>query len=237
MRARLGVVFVAVLVLSACARSVVLPDGTEMPADQYRAQTQEAHALAVAGQLASMIQDCSPDMTEKEASECRWSNAMTMVQMPHIAASMVSDGYWQKKAADRQFWLGVAQLAVNNPLTNALSQKWLYGTGGPGGYTEVNFGGRSAKGGKHEGMASASGDNDFEDLQVTIGNKSPIQTGDGMQAAGKDSQIQTGDGVQGQAVSRPTNQPQPNTSGGAGDDSPGAPINNNSEGLGFDGSL
>lgn len=135
-------------------------------------------------------------------------------------------------------------LALNNPLTNALSQKWI--NGGNSGGNKFVFGGDDAE-------------NSFSNFDFTTGNQSPFVAGDDNQtgtgeasiaqdeasAASNDGQIISGEGnTQGQAVSRPNTQNDLDFAGDGGDSTEGdggdgAAGDNtiDSEGLGFDGSL
>lgn len=194
-----------------CASTVTTSDGTEMPRDEYRAQQQEAHAVAVAEKLSAMIQDCPPDMTEIEASECRWSNALMTVIMPQIASNLTPKGYWQYRAQRRQFWLDVAGLALNNPFTQAFAFGQLSG----GGSSSVKI--------------TASDQGSINNIDMTAGSKSPFVAGDdNMTGVGKpafateDGMAATNDGQiidgQGNSQQQVGTDPIPGTNfGGAGD--------------------
>lgn len=191
----LGMLVLGLALVGGCASSVTLPDGTEVPKDEYRASQQEAHAVSVAEKLSAMIQDCPADMTEKEASECRWSNAMTMVVMPQIAANLTPSGYWQHRTAKRQFWLDVAGLALNNPFTQAFAYGRL---GGGGGSVKI----------------TADGQSHIENIDMTTGDGSPFVTGSDNMTAVDEGQNLGGDGLNSRSTTRPFFQPQPNTEGG-----------------------
>lgn len=103
----------------------------EVSADEYRAQHAEQHAEAIADKMLAKIDDCDPDMTEKEATECRWSNTVKLLVFEKLADGlMANNGYWQYRAQRRQFWLSVAQLVLNNPFTNAFANSLFYDLGG-----------------------------------------------------------------------------------------------------------
>jgi len=218
----------SLLFLGGCASNVVLPDGTEVPADEYRAQKQEQHQKDIAQRMVIGVADvCDAENMDKEQyNTCRWGNVTSLLIAKDMAGNFTHTGYWQKQQADRQFYMNVATLLFNNPFTNAFAQKWAYGGGyGGGGDYEFNFGGdRTARAGGSSGggeggntpSASASGGDTFSgDIFVNAGPRAGFyHQNEGNLATGKDSQVQTGNGLQGQLNTRPNSQPGLDTGGG-----------------------
>ncbi len=158
---RVLVVLVSAAAVAGCSTTVTLPNGTEVPADEYRAQQAEAHNERVAETLMDKIESCPAEMTEKEASECRWSNALMMVVLPQTAKQLsANDGYWQYRAQRRNFWLQIATLALNNPFTQAFAYD-VFGGGSSGGSVKI----------------TAKGESSIDNIDMTTGNKSPFVAG------------------------------------------------------------
>lgn len=218
---RLLGVCLALAFLSGCGfNSVVVqhPDGSEtkMSSDVYMATKQQEQAKQIVATLSESFQPVDGNLSaEGEVAEAM-RKVMAMVLFPQIAESLQSDGYWNYQSAKLNFWGRL----ISNPL-NTVTERIVFGKkgayAGRGGYTEINFGNRVAKGsggsGGGEGGggsgSSASGDTSFEDFIFSLGDKSPVNIGDGTYITGKDSQFQSGDGVQGQAFTDPPNLQQP----------------------------
>ncbi len=120
---------------------------------------------------------------------------------------------------DEQVYRWVS-LGFNNPFTQAWADKWAgkkYGAG-------VTIGGKDA---------------DMRGMRFDFANDGSTIAKDEAVAATNDSQAMRDPekSQQTRSTSRPLFQPDPDTSGGSGDESPGAPIFNESEGFGFDGDL
>lgn len=208
-----------VLLVSGCASTVTItnPDGSvvEMPKDIYAQQQQQQATQSMLASFAEAFKPVDSELSEMGEVADSFRRAMALALMPQIAQSLEQDGYWDYKAAKLQFWGNVIAgpaTALLQPFANRLAYGKRGAAYGGGGYTELNFGNRMAKGGgKHKGegdsaaSTSASGDTTFEDFQFSLGNKSPLNIGDGRYLTGKDSQYQQGDGTQGQFLSRPCN--------------------------------
>lgn len=235
------IIGIAMLGLVGCANTVTImnSDGSsvEMPKDVYIAQKQNEQALALAEKFSGAFAPTDAELTEVGEVADAMRKVTMMVLMPQLAQAMQTDGYWQYKTAKLNFWGNIAAgpaTALLSPFANRLAYGKKGAAYGGGGYTEVNFGNRVAKGGggadgESSSATSASGDNLFEDFRFSFGDNAPLNLGDGTYVTGKDAQYQSGDGVQGQALSRPFNQPQLESEGGD--------VNNDSEGFGVDGSL
>lgn len=214
-----------VLVAGGCARTVTItdPEGNtvEMPKDLYAQQQQQEANTAMMAQFSDAFSPANAELSEMGEVADTFRKAMALALMPQIAQAMQQDGYWDYKAAKLQFWGNVIAgpaSALLQPFANRLAYGKTGAAYGGGGYTELNFGNRTAKGGGSSGegdsvaSTSASGDTTFEDFQFSLGDKSPLNIGDGTYLTGKDSQFQSGDGTQGQFLSRPCNPQSPEAS-------------------------
>lgn len=192
---------------------VTKPDGTTMPQDTY---LEEARLNAI-GEIWSFGKEAAkpPDSPGNVSAEGEVSHTWFKDDLTeHLskATQSVGSGKFDVDIVRIQERHRTGRAIINN-MPWFLTAAGAVGGGGNSGDTEINFGNRTAKGGGSgpEGTStvSASGDSTFEDIQITTGSKSPLQTGDGVMTPGKDSQYQTGNGIQGQVFSDPPNLQQP----------------------------
>ena len=232
MKAKLFVTAFVALGLVACAGQVKVVDRDPksgevvqertMDEDLYILERSQEHEAKIAETRSSLMQDCtSSNVANTEFPVCILSNVVTMLVTNQEATNESAKLFYADKANKRQFIQNLT-LGLGTPFANAGANRLFYGpqggmVAGGGSYTELNFGNRVAKGGgspgeKSAASTSASGDTTFEDFKFSLGNKSPLNIGDGQYLTGKDSQYQTGDGVQGQAFTDPPvlNQPESN---------------------------
>jgi len=246
MRALIAVALAAALSMGCATNRVTstAPDGTvtEIPEDLYAQQQQQAATANMLKSFSFAFQPANAELSEVGEVADSFRKAMAMAMMPQIARSLDNDGYWAHQNAELQFWnniLAGPATALLTPFANRAAYGKTHGAygGSGGGYTEVNLGNRTASnngssnGGSGPagagGSASASGDNNFEGMSFSFGNKSPVNSGDnGQFVTGKDAQLQEGDGTQGQLITRPGNFPSFDNRDGS--------FDNNSEGAGVD---
>lgn len=238
---RLGGILGLVLLVAGCAgNTVIMPDGAEVSESTYVAlksmQDRDDKNAANLERLMAPVQDCSKLTTKDERAECQHTNQLWLVQVPWMAREMdrggIDPGYWQLTNAREERRDPLRYVRATTEVLQAMCLTGIapwscaaYGSGQGGDFVI-----RADNGSTVSGVTGITGNKSHHTRgdDNLSGYGSALASDEGV-AANRDGQNQFGDGTQGQAVSRPTNQPQPQTEGG--------PINNNSEGLGFDGSL
>lgn len=233
---RAVVVGLAVLVVACTRVTVVSPDGTEttMSKSVYMGIEQQKTALALTEKFSGAFESCDADMTEIEAMSCNTAKIVSLLTMDRTMAAAQPQGYWQLQSAKWNFFgavvSGPGTVLINRGFDALEGRKYDAGTNyyignrWAGGGTQAGGGaGPEGQGSSASGMADASGDNNFENMN--IGNQNSLQSGDGTLLSGGESQFQTGDGTQGQAITRPITQPNITTDEGGN-------VNNESSGIG-----
>lgn len=223
-----GAVLVGIVLVVGCSSTVVLPDGTEVPAEVYMAQQSMADKQRARADSMSGFQECdASEMAQDEYSECTNFNQlylMAMVLRPEQGG--VDAGYWNLVNAREQRRDPLRYVNAATQLTQSLCLLGIVPCGGAG-----------SGGNSFDITASDQGTVSVEGL--SSGNQSPIIQGDdnlvGTEgsgiatdegvAAASEGQALEGDGLQGRVFTDPPNQPGitfgDGATGGEGDGSPG----------------